>query len=199
MRVYMKHTRTGWGVGTLPNGSEYYKACLKWYLSLNMTPEEVHQLGLREVQRTEAQMQRIMAKQGKNKEYSAKFRVPFAFPTYTAYVEGWALYAEKLGEEMNLYKDEYELMGYYDSEIFRACRLVVDTGLHYYNSSGVPPRSWVKSTEGLEVGAIFILHDDGDEDDGEHFDIRDFHSVVLENGPVPLRILESLLKLSRAV
>ena len=58
-QVYFLHTREGWGVGTLPQGKEFYQACLKWYLSLNMTPDEVHQLGLREVARTEAQMQGV--------------------------------------------------------------------------------------------------------------------------------------------
>jgi uncharacterized protein (DUF885 family) len=56
---YFPHTRTGWGVGTLADGKEYYQACLKWYLSLDMTPQDVHQLGLREVERTEREMQRV--------------------------------------------------------------------------------------------------------------------------------------------
>ena len=59
LQVYVLNTRKGWGVGTLPQGKEFYQACLKWYLSLNMTPDEVHQLGLREVARTEALMQRV--------------------------------------------------------------------------------------------------------------------------------------------
>ena len=65
------------------------------------------------------------------------FSLPYSFQFYTAYLEGWALYAEALEgkEELDIYKDDYELMGRYSSEIFRACRLVVDTGLHYYSWS----------------------------------------------------------------
>lgn len=59
LQKYFNHTRSGWGVGTIPDGKEYYQACLTWYLSLNRSPQDVHELGLREVARVEKQMQKV--------------------------------------------------------------------------------------------------------------------------------------------
>ena len=58
--------------------------------------------------------------------------ISFRFPLRSYYVEGWALYAEKLGFDMDLYGNLYDKYGHYSYEIFRACRLVVDTGLHAF-------------------------------------------------------------------
>ncbi|XP_050415173.2 uncharacterized protein LOC126829395 isoform X1 [Patella vulgata] len=335
---YMPATRQGYGVVNLHKGREFYQACLKWYLSLDLTPEEVHQKGLDEVKRISDEMKRIMTKnhfQGSISEYfaklkndstmfynsseamldgyrdlienrvdphlaklfnnlpglpivvkplssdgpagrystgskdgsipgifwanvirpaefpkfsmlpltmheanpghhlqlsynlltetpdfrskmesSTKFRVPYAFPSYTAFTEGWALYAESLGEELGLYKDDNELMGRYSSEIFRACRLVVDTGIHYYNWTKDEAIDYIleyttKSRDGTSVeidryitwpgqacsykiGELKIkeVRQIAEKRLGEKFDIRAFHTSIMDNGAVPLDLLE---------
>ncbi|XP_053402445.1 uncharacterized protein LOC128557888 [Mercenaria mercenaria] len=68
-------------------------------------------------------------------DFSKYFGVPLHFPFYTAYSEGWGLYSEDLGEDLNIFKDDMERFGKYGLEIFRAARLVVDTGIHAKNWS----------------------------------------------------------------
>ncbi|XP_046577890.1 uncharacterized protein LOC124285662 [Haliotis rubra] len=150
-------------------------------------------------------------------ESSALNKVPFAFPRYTAFVEGWALYSEFLGEEMKLYRDDYELMGRYSSEMFRACRLVVDTGIHAFSWTrdeaidymlNYTARSyeavaveidryitWPGQALAYKIGEIKILElrRKAEEKLGGRFDIREFHSVVLESGTLPLTVLEDLV------
>ena len=58
-QVYMKHTRPSAGVGALKGGADFYKACLNWYLSIDKTPEEIHQLGLDEIKRVEEKMHEV--------------------------------------------------------------------------------------------------------------------------------------------
>lgn len=335
--VYMKNTRQSPGVGALKGGADFYQACLNWYLSLDMTPVEIHKLGLKEVAKVNAKMREVMDKQGyqnytireyftqlkkrddmffdteeaiikgyediiknriephlsklfkdqpglpiivlpmpsdgsrgwyysgsadglrpgifyantkrkvpkyvmaalamhegnpghhlqisysltadlpdfrKNRENTEKFRVPFAIPFYTAYMEGWALYAESLGVENGIYEKDYELMGYYESEIFRAARLVVDSGLHYFNWTreqaleyfmkytaesydGIVVEvdryiTWPGQATAYKVGELCIrgLRDKAERELGTYFDVREFHMAVLENGALPLPILE---------
>ncbi|XP_046577866.1 uncharacterized protein LOC124285649 [Haliotis rubra] len=338
---YMPNTRPDIGISSLDGGREFYEACIRWYLSVDMTAQEVHDIGLREVDRIVGNMQKIMTKQefgGSVREYfqtimnntdfffdtaedilaefrhqifdvieptledffvnlpglplevrempndgpggsystgsadgsrpgifwanvlrphesptltmmalsiheanpghhlqlsyaitsdtpdfrqkmlsSALFNVPFGFPRYTSFVEGWALYTEYLGEEMKLYRDDYELMGRYSSEIFRACRLVVDTGIHafnwtreeaidymlnytaesYDNTAVEIDRyiTWPGQALAYKIGEIKILElrRKAEETLGSKFDIREFHSVVLESGTVPLNVLEDLV------
>ncbi|XP_060078024.1 uncharacterized protein LOC132557546 [Ylistrum balloti] len=334
--VYLLHTRPYTGVNSLENGEEYYRACLKWHLSTDMSPDEVHNIGLQEVERIYQNMLKVMKKQqfeGTVKEYFASlnndsrfvyddadqiikeyeniihdridpvlpqffkdipdipivvrkmsydgpgggygsateeypgvfyvnlfrprenpvyefmslalheaspghhlqhiyglqanlpefrrqpelsfYEVPFYFPFYTAYVEGWALYAEYLGEEMGLYKDDYELMGRYSAEMLRACRLVVDTGLHYFNwekqravdfmlnytaysveAVNIEVNryiTWPGQACGYKIGEIRMreLRSKAEAELGSFFDLRDFHSVILVNGPMPLSVLET--------
>nr|XP_011424246.2 uncharacterized protein LOC105326090 isoform X1 [Crassostrea gigas]XP_034328349.1 uncharacterized protein LOC105326090 isoform X1 [Crassostrea gigas]XP_034328350.1 uncharacterized protein LOC105326090 isoform X1 [Crassostrea gigas]XP_034328351.1 uncharacterized protein LOC105326090 isoform X1 [Crassostrea gigas]XP_034328352.1 uncharacterized protein LOC105326090 isoform X1 [Crassostrea gigas] len=336
-QTYFKHLRPKFGVNSWDNGTEFYKACLRWHLSLDITPDEVHEKGLSEVKRISSEMKKIMVKlnhQGSVKEFFANvrqnrsfylqngqeiikwykdriknkiepqlpkffkdlpnlpvdvqpnpidgiggqylagppdgsrpgtfqvnvfhpeksvtidfmalllhetipghhlqgsvqstnvgpayrrynlddkyFQPPFLPPFYTAYLEGWALYAESLGEEMGLYEDDYELMGRYGSEIFRACRLVVDTGLHHFNwtrdmaiefmlnytayseqsiSTEVDRYlTWPGQACGYKIGELKIkeLRAKAQKDLGSKFDIKDFHSIILKDGALPLDIL----------
>nr|XP_034328357.1 uncharacterized protein LOC105326099 [Crassostrea gigas] len=335
--VYYNHLRTGFGVSSWDNGAAFYRACLQWHLSLDITPEEVHNKGLQEVERISSEMKKVMAKlnhQGSVKEFfdnirrnpsfylqtgeeivqwyksaikneiepklsayfkdlpnlpidvepnpidgvsgqyiagppdgsrpgvfqvnvhrpnqSVKinfmalllhetlpghhlqisaastvknpnfrkymtgylFNVPMEAAFYTSYVEGWGLYAEYLGEEMKLYKTDYDLMGRYGFEIFRACRLVVDTGLHYYNWTREKAIeymlnytafseemiaieidryiTWPGQACAYKIGELKIkeLRKKAEDKLGTKFDIREFHATVLKAGYLPLHILE---------
>jgi len=140
-----------------------------------------------------------------------KFR---RFGGYGAYSEGWGLYAERLGREMGFYKDPYSLFGHLSLELWRAVRLVTDTGLHskrwtreqairyFQDNSLLSERDIVKEVEryinnpgqatSYKIGQLKIveLRERAKRALGERFDIRDFHAAVLENGPLPLDILE---------
>jgi len=137
---------------------------------------------------------------------------------YTAYVEGWGLYTEYLPKELGYYSDPYSDFGRLAMELWRACRLVVDTGIHaqkwtrekgidYYmtntpNSKG----DAVKMVErhivmpgqatAYKIGMIKILElrSMAQKQLGDKFDIREFHEVVLTNGALPLDVLEDLVK-----
>ena len=143
-----------------------------------------------------------------------KFR---RFGGYGAYSEGWGLYSEQLGQEMGFYQDPYSLFGMYSTALWRAIRLVVDTGIHsqrwtreraiqYFRENGLlSERDATKEVEryfnnpgqatSYMIGQLKILElrDRARQALGTRFDIRDFHAVVLENGAVPLDILEELV------
>ena len=133
---------------------------------------------------------------------------------FTAFTEGWALYAERLAGEMGLYTNEYDQFGALAYELMRACRLVVDTGLHYkkwsrdraigylIRNSDVSYDSAVRSIERYIVNPgqataymigflkILDLRELAKKTLGDEFDIREFHHQVLKNGAVPLTVLE---------
>ncbi len=326
------------GVWKLPDGDEYYKYCLRYHTTTTLSPEEIHQIGLKEVERIQNEMRELFALLGfiegrtfgeietqywqalKN-ERDNRFRYPvteegreqalgdyqaiiddvekkipqlfslipkapvivkrvpkfkettmgtyyeppaldgsregifyanlshlpfkpgmktltyheaipghhFQFAIeresqdhrmfrnlffFTAYAEGWALYAEKLAKEQDWYGDVYAKLGYLNSELFRAVRLVVDTGIHYkqwsrdraYNymldnlgwgSYGQIDRYivWPGQACAYKIGELKILElrERAKMELGEEFDIKEFHRVVLQHGSVPLEILERIV------
>lgn len=143
-----------------------------------------------------------------------KFR---KFGSYTAYIEGWGLYCELLPKEMGLYTDPYSDFGRLSMELWRACRLVVDTGIHhkkwtreegiayYRNNTPDTERDCIRMVErhivmasqatAYKIGMLKILElrELAKEALGERFDIREFHDVVLRGGPVPLAVLEKMI------
>ena len=136
---------------------------------------------------------------------------------FNAYVEGWALYSELLAKEMGAYEDPYSDFGRLVTEMWRAIRLVVDTGLHakgwteqqaidYFQANSPVPIGQIKSevrryivwpgqATGYKIGMIKILElrAKAQQALGDKFDIRQFHDVVLGGGAVPLPILERLI------
>ncbi len=132
----------------------------------------------------------------------------------TAYTEGWGLYSEYLPKEMGFYEDPYSDFGRLAMEIWRAARLVVDTGLHHkkwtrqeaidylLENTPNPENDCVKAIEryivmpgqatAYKIGMIKILElrENAKAAIGDDFDIREFHDVILETGPVPLDIME---------
>ncbi|XP_064649801.1 uncharacterized protein LOC135501568 isoform X2 [Lineus longissimus] len=351
LRTYILNeyvTRPGLGVSTLaadqsPNGTEYYKAALKWHLSSDMSPAKVHQIGLDQVKRIkdnmngikdsvgfEGTLKEFIASLKANKsfflktedellqryryiidvrinstlhklflrppklplevlnmetdgpggqylpgtpdgsvpgvfeantrdptrrptfdmlalclheanpghhmqvsymltdknlpdfrrysDYTGYYQTPFHFPFYTAYTEGWGLYAEFLGTELGLYNDRYELFGRYVSEMFRACRLVVDTGIHvmgwsrqqaidYMADHITDPVSqisveidryvtWPGQACAYKIGEIKILEmrKKAEDELGSLFDVKQFHETILTAAALPLDLLENIIQ-----
>ena len=136
---------------------------------------------------------------------------------YTAYTEGWGLYCELLPREMGLYLDPYSDFGRLSMELWRACRLVVDTGIHakkwtrekaiayYKDNTPDTERDCVRMVErhivmasqatAYKVGLLKILELRAKAKAalGERFDIRDYHDVVLRGGAIPLTVLEQMV------
>jgi uncharacterized protein (DUF885 family) len=326
---YLPKTKTTLGVSEGPQGKVYYQNRLNYYTTLNLTAEEIHKIGLKEVQRINSEMKSIKnevgfegdldafieflrtdeqfyAKTGEEllkeardiaKRIDAKLpayfktlprkpygvaKVPDAIaPKYTtgryigasndtqpgyywvntynlpnrplyvlpsltaheavpghhlqnalnaelgdsipkfrkstylsAYGEGWGLYSEYLAEEMGIYTTPYERFGKLTYEQWRACRLVIDTGIHamgwtreqavnyftketalsLHNINTEVDRyiSWPGQAVSYKIGELKIreLRTKAEEALGEAFDIRDFHEVILEQGVVTLPILE---------
>ena len=326
---YAPYAREVAGIGTSPENREYYKELVKYFTTLDLTPDEVHRIGLDEVTRIRAEMNAIIDETGfegdfkeflgflradeqfyaKTAEdlmkeaawiakridgqmpkffgqlprlpygvmvvpdeiashytagrywggnlengvagnymvntYNLKQRPLYNLPALTlhegvpghhhqislgqelkdvpafrqslypdAFGEGWGLYAEKLGVEMGIYRTLYEDFGRLTYEMWRACRLVVDTGIHwkgwsreqaescFFENSALAAHnirteieryiSWPGQALAYKIGELKIweLRRKAEKDLGDKFDIRAFHDAVLGNGGIPLKILE---------
>jgi uncharacterized protein (DUF885 family) len=134
---------------------------------------------------------------------------------YTAFVEGWALYAERLGQEVGRYQDPYSNYGRLENEMWRAIRLVIDTGVHQkrwsreqmvdyfhrYTAMDEPNVqsevdryiAWPGQALAYKLGQLEILklRDKTRQTLGPNFDLRTFHDEVLGNGALPLDVLDS--------
>jgi uncharacterized protein (DUF885 family) len=156
---------------------------------------------------------------------------------YTAFVEGWALYSERLGLEMaggpagatlrpatlkpderGMYTDPYDNFGRLSDEMWRACRLVVDTGIHAFGwsrqqsidyllaNTAITPLDAASETDryigwpgqacAYKIGQLTILRlrEEAQRELGDHFDVREFHDAVLLGGAIPLPVLETRLQ-----
>ena len=137
---------------------------------------------------------------------------------YSAFVEGWALYSESLGEELGMYKDAYSKFGQLGYEMWRAVRLVVDTGMHsmgwtrqqaidfFREHTGKTDQDitvevdryivWPGQALAYKIGQMKIreLRSEAQKKLGERFEVRKFHDAVLEEGAVPLSVLEARIK-----
>ena len=135
----------------------------------------------------------------------------------SAYTEGWALYAEQLAIEIGMTKNLYDELGVLQSEMFRANRLVVDTGIHFKRWSREQAMDYMKKTTGMsdtqvrveieryivwpgqalsyKIGMLKILElrEKAKERMGKNFNIKSFHSLILDQGIVPLFILEDIV------
>jgi uncharacterized protein (DUF885 family) len=330
---YLPRCRATIGASELPRGREYYAYRVRHFTTLDVTPEQVHEIGLAEVERIQAEMRDVIAKVGfqgdfaafleflrtdarfyaktpeellKNAAFIAKKmdaklpslfghlpRLPYGVepvpahlaPKYTggryvqapvggtragtywvntyalesrpfytqealtlheavpghhlqialqqemenvppfrraagvgAFVEGWGLYSERLGLESGFYQDPYSNFGRLTYEMWRACRLVVDTGLHAFGWSREKAMefmashtalslhevrtetdryiSWPGQALGYKMGELKIreLRRMAETELGGKFDVRAFHDAILANGPVPLPVLEEQIR-----
>ncbi len=139
------------------------------------------------------------------------------FGGFTAYSEGWGLYAETLGKEIGVYEDPYSYFGSLNAELWRSIRLVVDTGLHakgwsrqdvldyMYANSAVAPARAISEAErfmaipgqalAYKIGQLKIreIRNKAEARLGDNFNVTAFHREILQDGPMPLSMLESKL------
>jgi prolyl oligopeptidase len=139
------------------------------------------------------------------------------YQSFTAFVEGWGLYSEELGEFMNLYDDPYNKFGQLTYDMWRAIRLVVDTGMHYKNWSRQEAIdlfventakskldienevdryiAWPGQALAYKIGQLKMLElrNKAEKELGDKYDIKDFHYELLKRGSLPLDILEDYI------
>ena len=324
---YLPESRDSIGISDVPNGKEWYEYLARYHTTTNLTPDEIHEIGLVEVAKIRAEMEKIIEQvgwegdfnsflqylrtdprfyfetgeellqayramskeidaymptlfnklprapygvipipmesapftttayynapsEGRPGYYYANLYMPEVRPKYeipvlsvheavpghhhqislaqemenvpnfrkylsiTAFVEGWGLYSEQLGESMGIYDDPYDKFGQLTYDMWRAVRLVVDTGMHYkdwsredavnlflentakteqdINNEVDRYIAWPGQALAYKIGQLKImeLRDKSKEALGDDFDIKDFHDHILSFGSIPLNILE---------
>ena len=324
---YLPESRDSIGISDVPNGKEWYEYLARYHTTTSLTPDEIHEIGLVEVAKIRAEMEKIIEQvgwegdfnsflqylrtdprfyfetgeellqayramskeidaymptlfnklprapygvipipmesapftttayynapsEGRPGYYYANLYMPEVRPKYeipvlsvheavpghhhqislaqemenvpnfrkylsiTAFVEGWGLYSEQLGESMGIYDDPYDKFGQLTYDMWRAVRLVVDTGMHYKNWTREDAVNlflentakteqdinnevdryiaWPGQALAYKIGQLKImeLRDKSKEALGEDFDIKDFHDHILSFGSIPLNILE---------
>ena len=327
---YLPQSRDSIGISDVPNGKEWYEYLARYHTTTDLTPDEIHEIGLKEVAKIRAEMEKIIAisdwdgdksdfnsfleylrtdsrfyyetgdellqayramskeidaymptlfnklprapygvipipmesapftttayynapSAGRPGYYYANLYMPEVRPKYeipvlsvheavpghhhqislaqemdnvpnfrkylsiTAFVEGWGLYSEQLGESMGIYDDPYDKFGQLTYDMWRAVRLVVDTGMHYkgwsredavnlflentakteqdINNEVDRYIAWPGQALAYKIGQLKImeLRDKSKEALGDDFDIKDFHDHILSFGSIPLNILE---------
>jgi uncharacterized protein (DUF885 family) len=152
--------------------------------------------------------------------YLAEHKAPLikSLLGFNAFIEGWALYAEQLADELGMYADDpFGQLGYLQAQQFRACRLVADTGLHSKRWTREQTFQWLAQNTGRAVGAmtsetdryigtpgqacgykvghteIVRLREKAKAALGPKFDVRDYDDVVVRSGGVPLTVLETVI------
>lgn len=137
---------------------------------------------------------------------------------FSAFGEGWALYAEKLGIEMGIYRNPYEHFGRLSYEMWRACRLVIDTGIHSKGWTRDEALEFLAGNTSLSEGnvraevdryiswpgqalsyklgelRVWAMRRQAEQALGDRFDLREFHDVLLENGALPVATIEALIE-----
>lgn len=327
---YIPNSRDSIGIKDVPNGSEWYEYLARYHTTTDLTPDEIHEIGLKEIKRIRAEMEDIIASvkwsgdfnsfldflrtdkrfyydnaddlfdaylimskkidpllplifkdfqkapygvteipmesapytttayynspsKGRPGYYYVNLYKPESRPKYeipvlsvheavpghhfqisiaqemenvpefrkhqsfTSFVEGWALYSEELGEHMGLYDDPYDKFGQLTYDMWRAIRLVVDTGMHYKDWSRDDAIdlfvnntaksildienevdryiAWPGQALAYKIGQLKILElrTKAEKELGDKYDIKDFHYEVLKRGSVPLSVLESYI------
>ena len=325
--VYLPNSRNSVGISDVPDGKAWYEYLVKYHTTTDLTPDEIHEIGLKEVARIRSEMEDIIAlvewegdfnsflrflrtdpqfyyetgeelldayramskkidafmpslfnklprapygvipipmesapytttayynapSKGRPGYYYANLYKPETRPKYeipvlsvheavpghhhqialaqelenvpkfrnhlsfTSFVEGWGLYSEQLGENMGLYDDPYDKFGQLTYDMWRAIRLVVDTGMHYkgwtreeavelflqntaktpqdINNEGDRYIAWPGQALAYKIGQLKImeLRDKAKEELGEKFDLKDYHDFILSFGSIPMNILE---------
>ena len=324
---YLINSRDSIGIKDIPNGKEYYEFLARFYTTTDLTPEEIHNIGLQEIKRIRSEMEEIIRQVNWDGDFGSflnylrtsprfyydngedlfnaylimsktidpllpkifkefprapygvkpipaesapftttayynspspgrpgyfyanlykpesrpKYEIPVLtvheavpghhfqisiaqelenVPTFrkyqgiTAFVEGWGLYSEELGEYINIYDDPYDKFGQLTYDMWRAIRLVVDTGMHYFDWSRQDAINlflensaksqldienevdryiaWPGQALAYKIGQLKILElrNKSEELLGDKYDIKDFHYEVLKRGSLPLDLLE---------